>query len=135
MNASNPTPKLLTTKETAEILRLSESGLRKLVRQGKVPHIRLGPRTIRFEMKAIESWLNLFFEISGDQTNVANTEAGMQVLAVPMRCEREEVDSFNRMHEPGQSRSQSAKAKKIGRVASKTAERLLSIEERNREGS
>lgn len=45
--------KFLKVKEAAELLRLSPFTLRNLIREGKVPIIRLGPRTIRIP----ESWL------------------------------------------------------------------------------
>ncbi len=134
---SNPyLPELLTIREVARKLRISESGLRKLVRQAKIPCIKFGPRTIRFEARAFAAWMASFFEIAnGDRKDGSYQEAGMSILALPVQRERQEVDTVNGLRGSAKGRSESSKARAIGNVASRTAERLLEIEERNHQGS
>jgi len=43
-------------KEIANYLNLSVSGIRKLVREGKIPYFRVGNR-IRFDIRKIDVWL------------------------------------------------------------------------------
>lgn len=48
---------LLTVPEVAALLRISVGATYSLVTSGRIPHLRLGPRTIRFERGAVEAWL------------------------------------------------------------------------------
>lgn len=48
---------LLTYKDLSVRTRLPQSTLRALVSRGKVPHLRIGPRTVRFDPVAIRGWL------------------------------------------------------------------------------
>lgn len=49
--------RILTVKEAAAILRISQSKLYQMVKDGKVPHVSLGGRVIFPENRLIE-WLN-----------------------------------------------------------------------------
>jgi excisionase family DNA binding protein len=49
-------PPLLTVEEAAEILRIGRNTCYELVRQGQIPHLRLG-RLIRVPKHALMSWL------------------------------------------------------------------------------
>lgn len=49
---------LLTYKQVAELLRLSERTIRTYVANDKIPYIRFSPKTVRFEMDEIEKWIN-----------------------------------------------------------------------------
>lgn len=49
-------PPLLTVEEAADILRIGRNTCYELVRQGQIPHIRLG-RLIRVPKHALMSWL------------------------------------------------------------------------------
>lgn len=46
----------LTVEETAAVLRIGRNTCYELIRQGQIPHIRLG-RTIRIPTHALMSWL------------------------------------------------------------------------------
>lgn len=48
---------VLTTKEAAELLRISTWQLYQLVNEDLIPHQRLGSRIIRFSRKALMDWL------------------------------------------------------------------------------
>jgi excisionase family DNA binding protein len=47
---------MLTLREAAEKLRISERTLREYVKRGTVPHLRLG-RNILFPLRALERWI------------------------------------------------------------------------------
>lgn len=49
--------KLLTTKEVAEWLGLSIHAVYRKVQQGEIPHLRIGPKTVRFNRARLEKWL------------------------------------------------------------------------------
>lgn len=46
---------LLTQQEAAEYLRVSLKTLRRLVREGKVPEVRLGPRLPRYRVRDLNA--------------------------------------------------------------------------------
>ena len=46
--------KLLTPKEAARILNIGEATFKRLACQVKIPSIRLGPRTLRFDPEALD---------------------------------------------------------------------------------
>jgi len=48
---------LLTIKEVSKMLKMSESSIRKLIFYKKIPFIKLGYKTIRFDPVEIEKWL------------------------------------------------------------------------------
>lgn len=50
-------PKYLTTKEAAERLGLTTRALYMRVHRGLVPVIKLGPRTLRFDPRKLESMM------------------------------------------------------------------------------
>ena len=49
-------PELLTTKETANYLKLHEITICKYAAEGKIPAIRIG-RVWRFDKEAIDKWI------------------------------------------------------------------------------
>ena len=53
---SNPTTKLLTISEVAELLNISESGVRRLIDKRMIPFIKV-MRSIRFDRKDVFSYL------------------------------------------------------------------------------
>ena len=53
-------PLLLTSKETAELLRVDQRTLRRLVQEGEVPHpLRIGRRAVRWDSRALYAALGL----------------------------------------------------------------------------
>ena len=48
---------LLDYNDLAALLNVPKGTLYNLVWQDKVPHVRLGPKTVRFEREAIDAWL------------------------------------------------------------------------------
>ncbi|MEQ8820495.1 MAG: helix-turn-helix domain-containing protein [Sumerlaeia bacterium] len=56
----NLNAKLFTVREAAELLGLTERGLRHRIHRGEGPHIiRLGPATIRIHEDDIRAWLRV----------------------------------------------------------------------------
>ena len=49
---------ILTTKEAAEYLRVSEYTLRELCRKKQIPHFRIGNHLIRFDRHELIEWKN-----------------------------------------------------------------------------
>ena len=49
-------PAVLSVKETAKVLRLSRSQAYEWIRQGVIPHVRLG-KSIRVPKAALQAWL------------------------------------------------------------------------------
>ncbi|MDT5263129.1 MAG: Helix-turn-helix domain [Acidobacteriota bacterium] len=43
----------LTARQIAEVLQVSESTVRRLAREGRIPCVRLTPRLLRFNLKAV----------------------------------------------------------------------------------
>jgi excisionase family DNA binding protein len=43
----------LTARQLAEVLQVSESTVRRLAREGRIPSVRLTPRLIRFNLKTV----------------------------------------------------------------------------------
>jgi excisionase family DNA binding protein len=43
----------LTARQLAKVLQVSESTVRRLAREGRIPSVRLTPRLIRFNLKAV----------------------------------------------------------------------------------
>ena len=48
---------LMTYGEAAEYLGLRVGTLYAMVAQGRVPHVRLGPRLVRFPREELDAWL------------------------------------------------------------------------------
>ncbi|PKQ16731.1 MAG: hypothetical protein CVT67_02875 [Actinobacteria bacterium HGW-Actinobacteria-7] len=56
LNMNTPAPKLATAEEAAEAMGVPVTQVRNLVRQGKMPHYRLG-HYIRIDIEEALSWL------------------------------------------------------------------------------
>jgi excisionase family DNA binding protein len=48
----------LTAQQLAQILQVSESTVRRLARQGRIPSVRITPHIIRFHLKAVREALD-----------------------------------------------------------------------------
>jgi len=48
---------LMTTNEAATFLGLGPDMVRKLVQQDRLPHLKLGYRTLKFRKSSLELWL------------------------------------------------------------------------------
>lgn len=48
---------LITYRQLAALTGIPLSTLYTLVERRQIPHVRLGPRTVRFEPAAIEAWI------------------------------------------------------------------------------
>jgi excisionase family DNA binding protein len=48
---------LIDYREAAAFVGLSEYTLRRYVSQGRLPHIKLGPKLVRFERQALNCWV------------------------------------------------------------------------------
>jgi excisionase family DNA binding protein len=58
--SSTEGPQLLTVREVAEIMRITEDGVRKRIERGSLPGVvRLGPRTIRIVRSTFLAWAGL----------------------------------------------------------------------------
>lgn len=44
---------LLTTQELSDLLRVDVGTIRRWTREGKLPHLRIGPKTVRFSWPAV----------------------------------------------------------------------------------
>ena len=51
------TTALLTYADLASLTQIPRATLRMMVLRGQVPHLRLGPRTVRFDPRAVTAWL------------------------------------------------------------------------------
>ena len=132
----DPDIDLLTIKQLAPKLGMSESYLRKLVRQRLITSIKIGPRVIRFDREVIRSWLNSFFEISeGDKTNGANQETRVQGVVRPVSSEWEELDKVDRRDPSPAGRGKSSTATTLGGVTQTTAERFSKAENPDCQGA
>ena len=49
--------KLMTIKETAKLLGITESTLKGMIRRGAIPYIKLSPRVLRFDPEELEEYL------------------------------------------------------------------------------
>ncbi|MBM3335059.1 helix-turn-helix domain-containing protein [Candidatus Sumerlaeota bacterium] len=125
--------KFLTTREMAGRLQISESALLRMVRQGQVPYIRLGPRTIRFDPDAIDAWRKQFFDIGGHEDGTTQ-DARLQRLGVPVQDRQQDMDAFdgpNGSQRGGKGNSPAAKARSVAAFA---AERVAEVVEGHRSG-
>lgn len=48
---------LLNTKDLSKKIGISYQGILKWVREGKIPHVRLGTHTIRYNEEVINKWI------------------------------------------------------------------------------
>lgn len=48
----------LTARQLASILQVSESTVRRLAREGRIPSVRITPRLLRFNLKAVRQTLD-----------------------------------------------------------------------------
>jgi excisionase family DNA binding protein len=53
---------LLTVREVAELLRMTVAATYMAVERRQIPHIRLGPRKLRFRKQDLEAWLEEHYE-------------------------------------------------------------------------
>lgn len=52
-NREETREEFLTARQLAEVLQVSESTVRRLAREGRIPCVRLTPRLLRFNLKAV----------------------------------------------------------------------------------
>ncbi len=52
------TPLLMTTKQAAKALTISERTLYSLTKSGAIPAVRLGPRGVRYDPQDLRSWID-----------------------------------------------------------------------------
>lgn len=57
-NSNNPLKRLLTTREVADILQISQSRVYTLVSTQRFPCVRLSVRRLRFDGDAVSEWLD-----------------------------------------------------------------------------
>ncbi len=50
--------RLMTYEQTANLLGLRLSTLYSMVSRGQIPHVRLGPRLVRFDAEVLHAWLD-----------------------------------------------------------------------------
>jgi PTS system nitrogen regulatory IIA component len=69
-------PDLMTTKQLAEYLQLSERSVYRMLERGEVPALKVGGRW-RFRRRAVDEWLDLGLpgelDVLSDELNMANT--------------------------------------------------------------
>ena len=52
-NREEAREEFLTARQLAQVLQVSESTVRRLAREGRIPCVRLTPRLLRFNLKAV----------------------------------------------------------------------------------
>ena len=57
-HSNNSREEFLTARQLASILQVSESTVRRLAQQGRIPSIRITPHIIRFHLKAVRQALD-----------------------------------------------------------------------------
>jgi excisionase family DNA binding protein len=57
-NREEAREEFLTARQLAEVLQVSESTVRRLARDGRIPCVRLTPRLLRFNLKAVSRALD-----------------------------------------------------------------------------
>ncbi len=62
-NREEAREEFLTARQLAEVLQVSESTVRRLAREGRIPCVRLTPRLLRFNLKAV------YRALEGSDTN------------------------------------------------------------------
>jgi len=87
-NREEAREEFLTARQLAEVLQVSESTVRRLARDGRIPCVRLTPRLLRFNRKAV------FRALDGDGT----PPAGRRGRHKPEHDSRDEAQlSFDEM--------------------------------------
>ena len=56
-DARNDGPKLLTYDQAATMLSVSVSTLRRMAEAGEIPHIRIGERSVRFDLADLHEYI------------------------------------------------------------------------------
>ena len=67
-----PLPSILTVEETAELLRVTDQHLRKLIKEGKIPAVRVG-RSLRIYRNELRDVLE-GTRVTGDDADESHTE-------------------------------------------------------------
>jgi excisionase family DNA binding protein len=57
-HSNNSREEFLTARQLAAILQVSESTVRRLAQQGRIPSVRITPHIIRFHLKAVRQALD-----------------------------------------------------------------------------
>lgn len=80
MNEQSDRQILLTYRQLAERLSLPMGTLYSLVSRGEIPHLRIGPRLVRFRREEIDTWLDSKSSKSVDSTQkqIATYVSGSQ---------------------------------------------------------
>jgi excisionase family DNA binding protein len=68
-NREEAREEFLTARQLAEVLQVSESTVRRLARDGRIPCVRLTPRLLRFNQKAV------FRALDGDNASAHGRRA------------------------------------------------------------
>lgn len=71
-NREEAREEFVTARQLAEVLKVSESTVRRLARDGRIPCVRLTPRLLRFNLKAV------FRSLDGDGTHAGGRRARRQ---------------------------------------------------------
>ena len=71
-NREESREEFLTARQLAEVLQVSESTVRRLARDGRIPCVRLTPRLLRFNPKAV------FRALDGDNASAQGRRARRQ---------------------------------------------------------
>ncbi|MET0626812.1 MAG: helix-turn-helix domain-containing protein [Pyrinomonadaceae bacterium] len=71
-NREEAREEFVTSRQLAEVLKVSESTVRRLARDGRIPCVRLTPRLVRFNLKAV------FRALDGDETSAHGRRARRQ---------------------------------------------------------
>lgn len=58
---------LLSVKDAAKLLSVSVSYVRKLVKSGEIPAVKLGPKCLRIAVKDLEAWAESRKTMQGHQ--------------------------------------------------------------------
>lgn len=48
---------LLRTRDVADMLGETQDRVRRMAREGQIPHVRMTPRSIRYPRRAVEAWI------------------------------------------------------------------------------
>jgi excisionase family DNA binding protein len=60
-------PRLLTLREIAEVLRIGEDTVRRLVDEGRIPCLQIDERRLRFDVERVLAALGTTLQVAGDQ--------------------------------------------------------------------
>lgn len=56
-NSESPKPRLLTYKQLEQLFGIKVATAAVMVRKGRIPYVRFGPRFVRFDIRDIERWI------------------------------------------------------------------------------